>query len=55
MEHTGWAKTRLHIHLQELLDYELVVKTGKRNCVEQYKLIYNGEGKNGKKFLIGLM
>lgn len=54
MEHTGWAKTRLHIHLQELLDYELVVKTGKRNCVEQYKLIYNGEGKSGKKFLIGL-
>jgi hypothetical protein len=55
MEHTGWTKTRLHTHLKELLDLELVVKdSGKRNTLQHYKLLYNGEGKDGRKFLIGL-
>jgi hypothetical protein len=55
MNHTGWTKTRLHIHLKELLDMELAVKlSGKRNCLQHYKLLYNGEGKDGRKFLIGL-
>ncbi len=55
MDHTGWTKTRLHIHLQELLDLELVIKeSGTKNSLQHYKLLYNGEGKDGKKFLIGL-
>jgi len=49
----GWTKTRLHLHLKELLDLELVVKEpGKRNCLEHYRLLYHGE--SGHKFLIGL-
>ncbi len=55
MQHTGWAKTRLHTHLTELMDMELVVKlTGKQNCLQTYKLLYNGEGTDGHKFCIGL-
>ena len=55
MEKTGWGKTRLHTHLKELLDLELVVKeSGKQNSLQHYKLLYNGEGKDGRKFLIGL-
>ena len=55
MEKTGWGKTRIHTHLKELLDLELVVKeSGKQNSLQHYKLLYNGEGKDGRKFLIGL-
>ncbi len=55
MQHTGWAKTRLHTHLTELIEMELVVKqSGKQNCLQIYKLLYNGEGQDGRKFCIGL-
>lgn len=55
MQHTGWTKTRLHTHLTELIDMELVVKqSGKQNCLQTYKLLYNGEGQDGRKFCIGL-
>ena len=55
MEQTSWGKTRLHTHLKELLDLELVVKEhGKQNSLQHYKLLYNGEGKDGRKFLIGI-
>lgn len=55
MNHTGWTRTRLHIHLKELIEMELVVKlSGRKNSLQHYKLLYNGEGQDGKKFLIGL-
>jgi len=55
MEHTGWGKTRLHTHLRELIDLELVIKaSGTKNSLQHYKLLYNGEGKDGRKFLLGL-
>jgi hypothetical protein len=38
-----------------LLALNLVVKeNGNRNSSQYYKLLYNGEGKNGKRFMIGL-
>lgn len=53
MEFTGWTKTRLHIHLKELMDMELVLKvSGNRNCLQRYKLLYQGQQE--KKFMIGL-
>ena len=53
---TGWSKTRLHIHLHELIDLELVVKeSGKRNCLQHYKLLYTGESQKNNKTLIGLI
>ncbi len=54
MDFSGWGKTRLHIHLKELLDSEYVVKSaGGENCLQSYRLLWNGEGKNGGKFLLG--
>ena len=54
MEKTGWTKTRLHIHLQELLDMELVIlDSGKKNTLQKYKLLYEGD-LTQRKFLIGI-
>ena len=51
MERTGWTKTRLHIHLQELMDMELVIlESGKKNTVQTYKLLYDGNLKQRKFF-----
>lgn len=54
MEKTGWTKTRLHIHLQELLDMELVIlDSGKKNTLQKYKLLYEGD-LTQRRFLIGI-
>lgn len=54
MERTGWTKTRLHIHLQELMDMELVIlESGKKNTVQTYKLLYDGD-LSKRKFFLGL-
>lgn len=55
MSHTGWTKTRLHIHLTELIETELVLpQSSKKGQLQTYRLLYKDEGKNGKRFLIGL-
>lgn len=55
MNHTGWTKTRLHIHLTELIEMELVLpESQKKNLLQTYKLLYNGEGQDGRRFLLGL-
>lgn len=55
MEFTGWTKTRLHIHLRELIEMELVLpQSTKKNQLQSYKLLYNGEGSDGRKFMLGL-
>ena len=44
----------LHIHLQELMDMELVIlESGKKNTVQTYKLLYDGNLKQ-RKFFLGL-
>ena len=54
MEKTGWTKTRLHIHLQELMDMELVIlESGRKNTVQTYKLLYDGD-LTQRKFFLGL-
>ncbi len=54
MEKIGWTKTRLHIHLQELLDMELVIlESGKRNTLQKYKLLYTGD-LTKRKTILGL-
>ena len=54
MEKTGWTKTRLHIHLQELLDMELaILDSGRKNTQQRYKLLYEGD-LSQRRFLIGL-
>ena len=55
MNYTGWTRTRLHVHLKELIDMELVVKlSGRKNSLQHYRLLYDGQGKDGKRFMIGL-
>jgi hypothetical protein len=50
-----WSKTRLHLYLTELTEHELVAKvSGKKNCLEHYRLLWDGQGKDGNRFVIGL-
>jgi len=50
---TGWTRTRLHIHLQELIEMELVLKvSGGTNSLQNYQLLFQGETE--RKFLLGL-
>ena len=50
-----WSKTRLHTYLSELIDHELVAKvSGKKNSLEHYRLLWNGQGTDGNRFVIGL-
>ena len=55
MDHTGWTKTRLHIHLTELIEMELVLpESQKKNQLQTYKRLYDGEGQDGRRFILGL-
>ena len=55
MNYTGWTKTRLHIHLTELIEMELVLpESQKKNQLQTYKLLYNGEGQDGRRFVLDL-
>ncbi|MBT7702555.1 MAG: hypothetical protein HN700_19875 [Verrucomicrobia bacterium] len=54
-EFSGWTPTRLHIHLKELVDLEYVlVDSGRNGTVCRYRLAYEGQGKDGSKFMLGL-
>lgn len=54
-EHTGWNRTRLQRHLCELLELEYVVVAARaRHGLQQYRLLYAGQGRNGSRFLLGL-
>jgi hypothetical protein len=54
-EFTGWANARVHRYLKELLDFEYVVMDYGRNGVAcRYRLLWDGQGKDGKRFILGL-
>ncbi len=54
-EFTGWTNTRLHIYLKELIDMEyVIVESGRNNSLQHYRLLYEGQGKDGGKFIPGL-
>jgi len=54
-EFTGWSNTRLHVHLKELTDFEyLVVEAGRNGLPFRYRLAWEGQGKDGKRFLLEL-
>ena len=54
-EFTGWSNTRLHVHLKELVDFEyIVVETGRNGMPFRYRLAWEGQGKDGKRFMLGL-
>jgi len=54
-EFTGWLNPRVHRYLRELLELEyLQIVAGKNGKKYTYKLTYEGQGKNGEKFVLGL-
>lgn len=55
-EYTGWNNTQLKHHLRRLEELEyLLVHSGARGQSFVYELLYKGEGKNGKPFLMKLI
>jgi DNA primase catalytic core len=54
-EHTGWSQARVHRYLTELLDLEYTIaENGRNGTLQTYRLLYDGEGKDGRKFVPGL-
>ncbi len=54
-EHSGWSNYRVHTHLKELVDLEYVlVESGRNGSQYRYRLAYEGQGKNGQRFVLGL-
>jgi DNA primase len=55
-EYTGWSLTQVRMHLDRLVEHEYVlVHRGSRGLSFVYELLYNGEGKKGEPFLMGLI
>ncbi len=54
-EYTGWAQTRTRTHLKELVELEYVVlNSSPSGRLQQYYLLYDGEGRDGEPFIPGL-
>ena len=54
-EATGWGNTQLKVHLGRLEEMEyLAVHRGGRAGGFRYELCYDGQGKDGRPFLVGL-
>jgi hypothetical protein len=55
-EFTGWSNFRIHIHLKELVEFEyVIVEAGRNGQPYRYRLVYDGEGADGKRFMLGLV
>jgi len=53
---SGWCLSQVRVHLERLVDMEYVlVHRGFRGQCFVYELLYNGEGKDGKSFVLGLI
>jgi energy-coupling factor transporter ATP-binding protein EcfA2 len=55
-QYTGWSNYQVKIHLKKLVSLEYVlVHKGVRGQCFVYELLYNGQGKDGDRFLMGLI
>ena len=55
-ESTGWNNARVHRYLKELVDLEYVLQDAGRNGATcRYRLAYEGQGKDGSRFMLGLL
>lgn len=55
-ETTGWSHTQVRVHLDRLVELEYVlVHRGGRGQSFEYELLYDGQGKDGKPFVTGLI
>lgn len=54
-EAIGWSIEQLRVHLGRLVELEyVIVHRGRRGQSFEYELVYEGEGKAGERFLVGL-
>ncbi len=54
-ESAGWSNARVHRYLKELVELEYVlVASGRNGTRYRYRLAYEGQGKDGSKFVLGL-
>jgi hypothetical protein len=55
-ESLGWHDRSLRRHLQRLIELEYILsyKTGRGN-EREYQLLYDGQGRDGERFLLGLI
>ncbi|MBF0433419.1 MAG: toprim domain-containing protein [Fibrobacteria bacterium] len=54
-EYSKWSNYRVHTHLKELVDLEYVlVESGRNGSQYRYCLAYEGQGKSGQRFVLGL-
>jgi DNA primase len=52
---TGWGDTQLKVHLARLAEMEYVlIHRVNRGQGFEYEMLYDGEGENGERFLMGL-
>ena len=54
-KYTGWSDYQVKSHLRKLVSLEYVLIHRGRGQRFVYELLYNSEGKDGKKFLMGLL
>jgi DNA primase catalytic core len=55
-EHTGWTDFQVRVHLDRLMQMEYVLShRGRRGQSFVYELLYDGQGHDGKPFVIGLL
>jgi hypothetical protein len=55
-QHTGWTDFQVRVHLDRLMQMEYVLShRGRRGQSFVYELLYDGQGQDGKPFLIGLL
>ena len=55
-EWTGWSDTQVRLHIDRLAELEYVlVHRGARGKSYVYELLYDGEGEDGRAFLMGLI
>lgn len=55
-EFTGWSNTQLHVHLSRLEDLEyLLAHRADHGQSFVYELVYDGSGKDGSRFVSGLL
>jgi DNA primase len=56
LDATGWRLTQLRVHLARLVEAEyLLVHRGSRGLTFVYELLWQGEGLNGHRFVLGLL
>ena len=55
-EYTHWGNSQVAVHLDRLVDYEyLTPHTGRRGQTFVYECLYEGQGRDGATFFMGLI